>query len=147
MSTKKGTQTAKGRASKKEVSAGARGYRPVTFTITLDTPPEASDADLKHWREAGEIYSRLLSHADCPNEFKKAFGVIFTEELFDKSNLNDPTDPQLLRAFFPMVMVDLAANIPATAEGLETALLRLSETLVPATLKERILAEVKGGAR
>lgn len=150
--SEKGTQTKKNRARAQGPNAEAirRGLRPVTFTITQDIWPEASDEDIKSWRERGEIYARILAHPDCPQTFADTFKAIFVDELFTKSNIADVTSPAMIRALYPMVLADMVTSVPATNDGVEASLLRVMESLVPAEIREPIRAAVmgqKGGAK
>jgi len=141
MSGKKGNKTTKGRTSKK--GAIKLGLRQETFTVTLDVWPEAPDGELRRWRNRGEFYARLFAHPDCPPTFRKIFGRIFVEELFNKSNLADPCEPELIRAFYPMVLADLQTSIPCNVDGIEAALLHALEATVPDELIEHLNAEVR----
>lgn len=117
--------------------------REIAFRFPLGVYEGVKDERLARWQDDGEIYARLLGNSECPDAFRCSFNDLFIDHLLANAEV---TQPQYIAAFYVLTLIALEGNDVAASQYIGAALITLRETLAP-ELTEKVLAEMKGGAR
>ena len=111
----------------------ARNTFGLTFSLTVEAVTGVSADAVGRWQLEADTYARILESPDCPDALRSLFARVFSEQLFDKSEVSF-ADPNVVRVLYPLALVGLQGNLPATADGVTDSLYSIVHHLTPGTL-------------
>lgn len=116
--------------------------QPSDFHLVITLPGHmrdraVTDEELRGVIIDAERVARTLEDPECSEAYRKAFGSIYTDHLFNVSNV-DMEHPAVVRVLLPLLMLDLWRSRPANAETtLEILSITLRDTLNSFEVSER----------
>ena len=97
----------------------------------------ATDEELRGVIIDAERIARTLEDPECSEVYRKAFGAIYTDHLYNVSDV-DIEHPAVVRVLLPLLMLDLWRRRPANASTtLEILSITLRDTLNTDEVSER----------
>lgn len=136
VSTKKKPQKRSAGKSPLKVTEGPGELRntvELPFTLRVQTIKETRVSEILGWMREGEEFARILESDECPDAAREIFERVFGEHLFERSGLG-LAEPNVVRVLYPLTLIALQGNEPATAEGVAAALYAAVHTLTPGVL-------------
>jgi hypothetical protein len=116
--------------------------QPGDFNMVITLPGHmrdraVTDEELREVIIDAERVARTLEDPECSEAYRKAFGSIYTDHLFNVSSV-DMEHPAVVRVLLPLLMLDLWRSRPANAETtLEILSITLRDTLNSDEVSER----------
>ena len=116
--------------------------QPGDFNMVVTLPGHmrdraVTDEELRGVIIDAERIARTLEDPDCSEAYRKAFGSIFTDHLFNVSNVG-MEHPTAVRVLLPLLILDLWRSRPANADTtLEILSITLRDTLNSDEVSER----------
>ena len=116
----------------------------MVVTVPASARVESVDGEaLRGWVSDVELICRTLEHPDCSDEFRRAFGAIFTDDILEGSRVSWTT-PTVVRVMLLLALLDMTQRADGDAEQFLEVFKTLREELNEDQTAEEVRASVVG---